>query len=155
MKSNTRRGESSLIWIGTYKLVQGLLLAVVATGMLKSINGDLQTTLLEWVKALHFDADNRYVASLLRKVDLIDERQLKHLGGFTFAYGTIFMVEGVGLILKQRWAEYLTLIITLSFVPIEVMEIVKHCTAAKVTLLVVNLAIAVYLVVMLRRKPEG
>ena len=154
MKSNTRRGESSLIWIGTYKLVQGLLLAVVATGMLKSINGDLQTTLLEWVKALHFDADNRYVASFLHKAGLLDERQLKHLGGFTFAYGTIFMVEGVGLILKQRWAEYVTLVITLSFIPIEAWEIIKHCTAAKVILLVVNVAIAVYLVVMIRRKPD-
>ena len=154
MKANARRGEASLIWIGTYKLVQGLLLAVVATGMLKSVNGDLQATLLEWVKALHFDADNRYVASLLRKADLIDERQLKHLGGLTFAYGAVFMIEGVGLILKQRWAEYVTLVITLSFIPIEVWEIIKHCTAAKVILLAVNVAIAVYLVVMIRRKPD-
>jgi len=155
MKANARRGEASLIWIGTYKFTQGLLLAVVATGMLKSVNGDLQATLLEWIRALHFDADNRFIASLLRKADLIDERQLKHLGGFTFAYGAIFMIEGVGEILKQRWAEYVTLIITLSFVPIEVWEIIKHCTVAKVILLVVNVAIAVYLMVMIRRKPEG
>lgn len=155
MKANARRGEASLIWIGAYKFVQGLLLAVVATGMLKSVNGDLQATLYAWVKAMHFDADNRYIASLLHKAGLLDDRQLKHLGGLTFAYGGIFMIEGVGLILKQRWAEYVTLIITLSFVPMEIWEIVKHCSVAKVILLVVNLAIAIYLIIMLRRKPAG
>ncbi|MEZ0258979.1 MAG: DUF2127 domain-containing protein, partial [Chthoniobacter sp.] len=147
------RGEASLVWVGTYKLVQGLFLVVVATGILKAVDGDLQETLLGWVNALHLDADNHYIASLLQKADQVDGQKLKHLSGFSIAYGAIFMIEGVGLIFKQRWAEYVTLVITLSFVPIEIMEIIKHCSVAKVILLVVNLAIAVYLIVMLRRKP--
>lgn len=153
MKANARRGEASLVWIGSYKFLQGLLLAVVATGLLKAVNGDLQDTLLEWMKTLHLDADNRYVARLLQKAGLVDEQKLKHLSGLTIGYGAIFMVEGVGLILKQRWAEYLTLVVTLSFVPIEIMEIIKHSSIAKILLLVVNVAIAIYLIVMLRRKP--
>ncbi len=152
MSDGARHGEASLVWVGSYKFIQGLLLAVVATGILKTVNGDLQTTLHEWIKSLHFDADNHYVASLLQKVGFVDEQKLKHLSGFTIAYGVVFMIEGVGLILKQRWAEYLTLVITLSLVPFEIMEIVKHCSVAKLVLLAVNLAIAVYLVVMLRRK---
>src|SRR5437879_5968596 len=102
-KAGARRGEASLIWIGSYKFAQGLLLAVVAAGLLKAVNGDLQTTLYEWIKALHFDTDNRYVGSLLQKAGLVDEQKLKHLSGLTIVYGTIFMIEGVGLILKQRW----------------------------------------------------
>lgn len=152
MSRGARRGEASLVWVGSYKFIQGLLLAVVATGFLKATNGDLQTTLYEWIKSLHVDADNHYVSALLQKVGFVDEQKVKHLSGFTIAYGVVFMIEGVGLILKQRWAEYLTLVITLSLVPIEIMEIVKHCSVAKVILLVVNLAIAVYLIVMLRRK---
>jgi uncharacterized membrane protein (DUF2068 family) len=109
--------------------------------------------LYEWIKALHFDVDNHYVAALLQKAGFVDEQKLKHFSAFAIVYGAVFMIEGVGLILKQRWAEYLTLVITLSLVPLEIMEIVKRCSAGKVVLLVVNLAIAVYLIVMLRRKP--
>ena len=142
------------MWIGSYKLAQGFLLVVIATGLLKMVAGDLPTTLLDWIKTLHLDADNRYIAKLLQKAGVIDEQRLKHLSGLTIGYGAIFMIEGVGLIFKQRWAEYVTLVITLSFIPIEIMEIVKHCNAAKVIILIVNLAIAVYLIIMLRRKPS-
>lgn len=151
MKAQGRHGEASLVWVGSYKLLQGLLLVIVATGLLKLVNGDLQNTLLEWIKNWHLDAENRYVSTVLQKAGVMDPQKLQHLGGFAIGYGTIFMIEGVGLILKQRWAEYLTLVITLSFVPIEIMEIVKQASAAKVVLLVINVAIAVYLVVMLRR----
>ena len=154
MPSQSRDGEASLVWIGSYKLLQGLLLAIVATGLLASVNHDLQTMLGDAVKALHFDTGNRHVTALLQKTGLIDDQKLKRIGGLSLAYGAVFMVEGVGLILKKRWAEYLTLVITLSFIPLEVFELWKHFTVLKLALLVVNLAIALYLVVMLRRKPS-
>jgi len=154
MAANSRNGQASLIWIGVYKLVQGLLLLVVATGLLASVNHDLEAMAGQVVKLLHFDADNRHVAGLLHQAGLVSDRTLKHLGGLTFAYGAIFMVEGGGLVCKKRWAEYFTLVITLSFIPLEVFELWKHFTPAKVALLVLNVAIAAYLIVMLRRKSE-
>lgn len=155
MASSPRRGEASLLWIGAYKLLQGLLLIVAASELLKAVNYDLEAMLSQWVKALHFDPGNRYVTSLLQKAGLVDDRTLKHLSWLTFAYGAVFMVEGTGLLLKQRWAEYLTVVITLSLIPLEVHELAKHFTALKLVILVVNIAIAIYLIVMIRRKPES
>lgn len=155
MKSRSRRGEGSLIWIGSYKFLQGLLLVAVGMGFLASVNHDLQTVVNDWVNALQVDTNNRYVAALLRKAGLIDDRQLKHLAGLTIGYGAIFVTEGIGLLLKQRWAEYLTLLVTLSFVPLEVSELWKQFTGLKLALLVVNIAIVVYLIVMLKRQPES
>ncbi|MEP6670147.1 MAG: DUF2127 domain-containing protein [Chthoniobacter sp.] len=152
MPSHSAHGEASLVWIGGYKLVQGLLLAVVATGLLAGVNHDLQDMLGHWVKAWHFDADNRYSTALLHKAGLVDDQKLKQIGGLSFAYGAVFMVEGIGLVFKKRWAEYLTLVITLSFIPFEIFELAKHFTPIKLAILAVNLTIAVYLVVMLRRK---
>jgi uncharacterized membrane protein (DUF2068 family) len=155
MKSRSRRGEGSLIWIGGYKLLQGLLLVAVGMGFLASVNQDLQTVVTDWVNALQVDIHNRYVAALLRKAGLIDGRQLKHLAGLTIGYGAIFVTEGIGLLFKKRWAEYLTMLVTLSFVPLEVSELWKHFTALKLALLVINIAIVVYLIVMLKRQPDS
>ena len=55
-------------------------------------------------------------------------------------------LEGVGLVLGKVWAEYVTLILTASFLPWEVIEIIRHVTWIKVVLLLVNLAVVIYLV---------
>jgi uncharacterized membrane protein (DUF2068 family) len=154
MATDKRRGEASLLWIGAYKLLHGILLVIVATGLFTSVNVDLQTLLEHWVKVLHLDADNRHVAALLHEAGLIDERQLRHFSEFVFVYGAVFMTEGLGLIFKRGWAEYLTLIVTLSFIPLELYELLKRFTGFKLAILAINLAIAVFLIVMLKRKPE-
>ncbi len=61
------------------------------------------------------------------------------------AYGVLEGVEAVGLWLGKRWAEYLTFVATIVFVPYEIYELTKTVTALKVVALVINLAIAVYL----------
>jgi uncharacterized membrane protein (DUF2068 family) len=149
------QGSRGLVWIGCFKLVKGLLLVVFATGMLASIHQDLQASAEHLVKLLHFDADNRYIARILNKVGLINGHKLKELGGLTFVYGALFLTEGTGLILRKRWAEYLTVIATCSFIPIEVYEVWRHCTLLKVGLLGLNVLIVVFLIVTLRRKSEA
>jgi uncharacterized membrane protein (DUF2068 family) len=66
------------------------------------------------------------------------------------AYAVLEGVEAVGLWLGKRWAEYLTFIATIVFVPYEVYELTKSVTALKVLTLVVNLAVAAYLLLAKR-----
>ena len=54
-------------------------------------------------------------------------------------------IEAVGLWFAKRWAEYLTFVATIVFVPYEIDELIKSITALKVLALIINLAIAVYL----------
>ena len=62
------------------------------------------------------------------------------------------MTEGVGLILAKPWAEWLTVIVTGSFIPIEIYELGKHFTVTKIIVLVLNIAIFIYLIMRLRRE---
>jgi uncharacterized membrane protein (DUF2068 family) len=62
------------------------------------------------------------------------------------------LTEGTGLALRKRWAEYFTIIATSSFVPLEVYELVKNFTITKVVVIAVNVAIIVYLVVVLKQR---
>jgi uncharacterized membrane protein (DUF2068 family) len=66
-------------------------------------------------------------------------------GAAIAAYAALEGVEAVGLWLGRRWAEYLTFVSTIVFVPFEVYELAKSVTALKVLTLVINLAIVVYL----------
>jgi uncharacterized membrane protein (DUF2068 family) len=65
-------------------------------------------------------------------------------------YGLLEGVEGVGLWLAKRWAEYLTVVATAAFLPIEVHELLNTVTVTKVGAFLINVAAVVYLVVAKR-----
>jgi uncharacterized membrane protein (DUF2068 family) len=82
---------------------------------------------------------------------MVDDRKLKALSVGTFFYSGLFLTEGIGLALRKRWAEYLTIISTASLLPLEIYEIVKDVSAAKIVVLLANIAVVVYLVIEVRR----
>lgn len=60
-------------------------------------------------------------------------------------YALLEGAEAVGLWLALRWAEYLTFLATLLLVPLEIHELVLKFSAIKIATLILNLAIAGYL----------
>jgi uncharacterized membrane protein (DUF2068 family) len=60
-------------------------------------------------------------------------------------YAVLEGVEAIGLWYQKRWAEYLTLVATVAFIPYEIYELTKTISPFKVVALCVNIAIAVYL----------
>ena len=68
-----------------------------------------------------------------------------HLAITAFAYAVVFTVEGTGLVMRKHWAEWLTVIVTASFMPFEVWEIVRHPDAVRIGALIANALIVVYL----------
>ena len=73
-------------------------------------------------------------------------KEAVQLGIAALAYAAVFLVEGVGLLFRKRWAEWLTVGVTASFVPVEVYEMVHRFGIGKVIALVLNIAIVAYLV---------
>jgi hypothetical protein len=60
-------------------------------------------------------------------------------------YAAVEGIEAVGLWYAKRWAEYLTLIVTASLLPVEVYELSEHATPFKILALIVNVAVVTYL----------
>jgi uncharacterized membrane protein (DUF2068 family) len=65
-------------------------------------------------------------------------------------FAAIFLTEGIGLLLRRHWAEYLAVIATASFLPLELYELIHRVRATRVVIVAANLAIVVYLIVRLR-----
>ena len=148
--------EDRTLWlIGGFKLIKGLLLLVVALGALHLVHKDIDDVTATWAARLHLDVGNRYVDGALGKLLSLDDRKLKAISAGTFFYAALLLTEGVGLLLRKRWAEYFTVIVTGSFIPLELYELARHVTVTRVVVLGINVAVVWYLVVVLRRhKPD-
>ena len=61
------------------------------------------------------------------------------------AYALLEGVEAVGLWYQKRWAEYLTFVATIAFIPYEIYELSKSVSPFKLVAFILNVAIACYL----------
>ena len=149
MKSKSPRGRG-LRLIAAFKLLKGIALLAVGIGALNLLHKDVAAIIEHWVNIFRVDPHNHYINLLLEKLSIVDDRRLRELSIGTFVYSAIFFTEGIGLSLRKRWAEYLTIITTSSLLPLEIYEIAKHASAGRIFALLINLAIVVYLVSELR-----
>jgi len=153
-ESRHRAHPRGLLVIAAFKLLKGLALLVVGIAAPALLSKDVGPTLEHWANLFRVDPHNHYIHLLIEKLSLVDPQKLKAFRVGTFIYSGIFLTEGIGLALRKRWAEYLTIVTTGSFLPLEVYEIVRLATLAKILLLLFNIAIVVYLVFELRRNPK-
>jgi uncharacterized membrane protein (DUF2068 family) len=86
----------------------------------------------------------------LRRLFAVSITNLYLVAAAALAYAVLEGSEAVGLWLGRRWAEYLTFVSTVIFVPYEVYELTKSVTYLKLLALVINCAIVIYLLVAKR-----
>src|SRR5438132_5655736 len=151
---STRKHGRGLRLIAAFKFLKGLALLALGIGALKLLNKDVEAIVVHWINVFQVDPHSHYLQLLLAKVSILDDRRLKELSVGTFIYSAVFLTEGVGLALRQRWAEYLTIVTTASLLPLEVYELAKHFGIGKGVALVINLAVVAYLILELRRYPK-
>ncbi len=138
--------------IAAYKILQAALLVSVAVGALRLLHKDVADILYNLADKLRMDQEGRLVSFLLDKASLLDDHMLRRISVFLFCYAAIGLLEGIGLFFEKVWAEWLTALITASFLPLEIMELLHRVTWLRVGLLVVNLAVLAYLVSHLLRR---
>lgn len=92
------------------------------------------------------DASRDWVASGLHRVLRVNSGTLWVLLVTATLYCVIEGIEAVGLWRERRWAEYLTAVATVGFLPFEIHELIDRVTAFRILALVLNLAILCWLV---------
>jgi uncharacterized membrane protein (DUF2068 family) len=135
--------------IALFKLLKAVLLVVLGMGALH-LHTDVASVAEHWVKVLGLDPDNRYVDGALQKVANLTPDKIRNLGIGSFIYAVLFLTEGIGLWMVKRWAEWFSVIITSSLVPVEVYQIYLRPSPIKILVLILNIAVVAYLVYRIR-----
>jgi uncharacterized membrane protein (DUF2068 family) len=80
----------------------------------------------------------------------ISPKHLYEAAAFVIFYTALEAAEMVGLWFAKRWAEYLTFVATTLLIPFEIVELTHNVSALKIVTLIINVAIAVYLLLAKR-----
>ncbi len=151
-KSQNKKAPLStgLRLIVALKMVQGALLAGVGIGLLMLHSQAANERVIQWLANWQFDSDTLLVRRLLRavlqKLGSTDAHHFILLGLAAFLYALVTFTEGLGLWTQAFWAEYFTVGISASFLPLELLEIAHHPKIGTIVLLLINIAVVVYLV---------
>jgi uncharacterized membrane protein (DUF2068 family) len=132
--------------IAVYKLVKVLLLVALALGEVRLRDASLTDKLLVWVSARPHGLEHDVVTHLIQWLSGLTTSRMHTLRIVTLAYAAVFATEGVGLWMQKRWAEWLTVIITASLIPLEVWEMIFRPSIGIGAVLVANTVIVIYLV---------
>lgn len=146
------QNDTWIILIGLFKLLKAASLLIIGFGVLRLLHKDVAATAEHWIEVLRVDPDNRFVHRALLRIFNVTPKQLKELSIGTFVYAAIFLTEGTGLLARKHWAEYMTLISTGLFIPLEIYEIFRHFTWLKVAVTIINALIVWYLAVRIKRR---
>ena len=150
----TEHGErvGVLRLIAVFKFAKALLLGTAGLGALKLLDPAVATRAEEWLRGLAMSFDRQAMQRALVLVSRLTPERLEALGIGAFLYAALFTTEGIGLWLAKRWAEYLTVIATGSFVPFELYELARRPSIPRMAALALNLAVVAYLMHHLRRR---
>jgi uncharacterized membrane protein (DUF2068 family) len=139
-----------LVVIGLMKLLKAGFLIAFAFAALGMLHHDLTVEAYRLAGFIHVDPENRFMEMVIQKVGGYSEANLKHISEFIFGYAAIYLAEGIGLMRRKRWAEWMTTIVTASFIPIELWHFWRHPSWGKAIIITLNILILIYLIRVLK-----
>ena len=147
----------ALAWIAAFKLGKSVALLIVAGELLHLLQPGALDRLVGWLAEFPLAAGWH---PMMRAIDWLMDlspHKIMLAGAAACVYALLYAVEGIGLWMQKRWAEYLTTVATASLIPFEIWELTRGVSMLKVAALAVNIAIVIYLVYVIRtdRKPHG
>ena len=120
--------SQAMVLVGIFELFKALLFLAAAFGLLRMLHKDTGVELGKLLHAFRINGDQSFVKSLLLKANLIEDPQKRVFGALAGAYAVLHGIEGVGLMLRKKWAEYFTVIASSLAIPYEIYELF-HRTA--------------------------
>ena len=145
VKTEVERVDFGLRVIIVWKAIKAVLLYALGIAAFALVHSDIQQLGEDLVAWLGIDAGRPTVAHSLARLDGLTPHRISIIGIGAILYATVMAIEAWGLHQRKLWADWLTVIVTSSLIPLEVYELAKHPSIGKVIALAVNIAIVLYL----------
>ncbi len=128
--------------VSIYKFAQTAVLVALGLATLRLVNPTVVLSFAEWVQDLPVGYVQHVAERFLNWISGGSHSdRVVLLAAALFGYAALFLIEGVGLWLQRRWAEWLTVIATATLIPPELYECTQHPSPTLYALLAVNVAV--------------
>ena len=167
-------GNRGLLLIAVFEVLKAVLFLVAAAGVFHMVKRDTQVEMIKLLHAFRISGDRAFIKGLLLRANVITDPTKRILSGVLLLYAVLHATEGIGLLLRKRWAEYITVIMTAVFIPYEIFILIhrtthspvaehappdqqipalfgQHIEVLKIAVLIGNVAIVWFLIHHLRR----
>ena len=140
--------------VALFKFGKALLLMGTAYGATKLLDPSVALRLTQWSETINDRFARLWMLKALAWVGSLSKGTVDGVVLVTVGYIALVLVEGTGLWLHKRWAEWLTTVATSIFIPFELWKLATHPghrgpVLAGVMLL--NVIVVIYLGLHLRR----
>ncbi|MEY9838881.1 DUF2127 domain-containing protein [Streptacidiphilus sp. EB103A] len=141
------------------RMVRGVFIVLVAIAVWKFSNSqtsvqqffnDNLTLFQPIAQHFHYDLNNSPIVGTIQKTFSYKHSTLEITAVALFVYAVIEIVEAFGLWAAKRWAEYLTVVATAAFLPLEIYELTDKVSWLKLVTLLINILAVVYLLLAKR-----
>ncbi|GJF32288.1 hypothetical protein KNE206_49880 [Kitasatospora sp. NE20-6] len=148
-----------LRFLAVERALRGLLILVVAWGVWKFSNSqdavrrifDENLSVFKPVtEHFHWDLEHSPIVDTIRRTFEYKHSTLLVVALALILYAVVEIVEAGGLWVGARWAEYLTVVATAAFLPLEVYELTEHVSALKIGTLVLNVLAVLWIMLSKR-----
>jgi uncharacterized membrane protein (DUF2068 family) len=134
--------------------IRGLLLLALAYGVwqfdgsrgaLRQVFNSSLPALIPLADRFGVDLEETGPVHLIQQAFSVKHSTLLLVAVGVLAYGALELVEAFGLWFKKRWGEYVAVVGTALFIPLEIHEIIAKVTWLRITALVINLFAVAYI----------
>jgi uncharacterized membrane protein (DUF2068 family) len=130
------------------RAVRGSLVFILGTALLTR-SSSIVNLVRDWVAQLNVNPERRLIPRalvyVLRPLGQFSTRTVLIIGIGALLFGALELTEAIGLARRRRWAEYLTVIAGCIGIPFEIGEVMRRQTPIRVSILLINIAIVIYL----------
>jgi uncharacterized membrane protein (DUF2068 family) len=140
--------------IALLKFGKALLLLGAAFGEHQLLKAEVAANLFQWSTTLADGFERDLVQRALAWITGPGLATVGHVEIATIGYMLLVVVEGVGLWMRKRWAEWLVVLAGAGLIPFELWKLAHPSSNSWLVLgaLVMNVTIVGYLIMMLRRR---
>jgi uncharacterized membrane protein (DUF2068 family) len=154
LRGKALRDTFILRFLAVDRFIRGSLLVALAYGIWR-FDGSrtaLRQVLNSYLPAFEplaykfgVDLEDTSAVHLVQQAFLARHSTLLLVALGVLAYGIVELVEGYGLWFKKRWGEYVAVVVTSLFVPLEIHEIMVVVSWLRVSALIINLFAVAYI----------
>ncbi len=145
LAAEVKRPDFGLRVIIVWKVIKGCLLLVVGISAFALVHSDLHEIGSDLVTWLGIDPAGPRVGRFLARLTGMTPGRIVGVGVGACLLAALMFVESWGLHRRRVWAEWLTVIVTSSLIPVEIYHLANKPSVGKVLTLIANVAIVVYL----------